>query len=61
MSYMPSGCIDLISTSTSEMSKLYGFIYVDQDDEGIDRLKRSKKDSSHWYKKIIASNGADLD
>ena len=63
MSYMPSGCIDLISTSTStsEMSKLYGFIYVDQDDEGIDRLKRSKKDSFHWYKKIIASNGANLD
>lgn len=61
MSYMPSGCIDLISTSTSEMSKLYGFIYVDQDDEGIDRLKRSKKDSFHWCKKIIASNGADLD
>ena len=61
MSYMPSGCIDLISTSTSEMSKLYGFIYVDQDDEGIDRLKRSKKDSFQWYKKIIASNGADLD
>lgn len=58
---MPSGCIDLISTSTSEMSKLYGFIYVDQDDEGIDRLKRSKKDSFRWYKKIIASNGADLD
>ncbi|MFZ1667098.1 MAG: 6-phospho-beta-glucosidase, partial [Trichococcus flocculiformis] len=50
-----------ISTSTSEMSKLYGFIYVDQDDEGIDRLKRSKKDSLHCYKKIIASNGADLD
>ena len=47
MSYMPSGCIDLISTSTSEMSKLYGFIYVDQDDEGIDRLKRRKKDSFH--------------
>ena len=43
------------------MSKLYGFIYVDQDDEGIDRLKRSKKDSFRWYKKIIASNGADLD
>lgn len=43
------------------MPKRYGFIYVDQDDEGKGSLKRSKKDSFHWYKKVIASNGADLD
>lgn len=61
MGYTPWGCIDLISASTSEMSKRYGFIYVDQDDEGKGSLKRSKKDSLHWYKKVIASNGADLD
>lgn len=61
MGYTPWGCIDLISVSTSEMSKRYGFIYVDQDDEGKGSLKRSKKDSFHWYKKVIASNGAELD
>ena len=48
MGYTPWGCIDLISASTSEMSKRYGFIYVDQDDEGKGSLKRSKKDSFHW-------------
>jgi beta-glucosidase/6-phospho-beta-glucosidase/beta-galactosidase len=44
---MPWGCIDLISASTSEMSKRYGFIYINQDDEGKGSLKRSKKDSFH--------------
>ncbi|QLB15636.1 beta-glucosidase [Mannheimia granulomatis] len=52
--------IDLISASTSQMSKRYGFIYVDQDDFGNGTLKRYKKDSFFWYKKVIASNGADL-
>jgi len=53
--------IDLISASTSQMSKRYGFIYVDQDDEGKGTLKRLKKDSFYWYKKVIASNGRILD
>lgn len=61
MGYTPWGCIDLISASTSEMSKRYGFIYVDQDDEGNGTLERSRKDSFFWYKKVIESNGADLD
>ena len=52
--------IDLISASTNQMSKRYGFIYVDQDDEGNGTLKRSRKDSFAWYKKVIATNGADL-
>ncbi len=52
--------IDLISAGTSQMSKRYGFIYVDQDDEGNGTLTRSKKDSFYWYKKVIASNGEDL-
>ena len=43
-----------------KMSKRYGFIYVDHD-EGNGNLKRSKKESFHWYKKFIASNEADLD
>ena len=43
------------------MDKKYGFIYVDMDDEGNGDLHRSRKDSFYWYKKIIASNGEDLD
>ncbi|AZZ59949.1 family 1 glycosylhydrolase [Oenococcus sp. UCMA 16435] len=54
------GPIDLISFSTSEMSKRYGFIYVDQDDNGEGTLARIKKDSFYWFKKVIASNGEDL-
>lgn len=53
--------IDLISASTNQMSKRYGFIYVDQDDMGNGTLKRSRKDSFFWYQKVIATNGADLD
>lgn len=49
--------IDLISASTSQMSKRYGFIYVDQDDLGNGTLKRYKKDSFKWYKKVIETNG----
>ena len=52
--------IDLISASTNQMSKRYGFIYVDQDDMGNGTLARSRKDSFYWYKKVIASNGEDL-
>lgn len=59
--YTSWGCIDLISAGTSQMSKRYGFIYVDQDDEGNGTLERSKKDSFYWYKKVIESNGADLE
>jgi 6-phospho-beta-glucosidase len=57
--YTPWGCIDLISASTGEMAKRYGFIYVDKDDAGNGTLKRSRKDSFYWYKKLIASNGAE--
>lgn len=53
--------IDLVSASTGEMKKRYGFIYVDQDNAGHGTLKRSKKKSFAWYKKVIASNGEDLD
>lgn len=58
--YTTWGPIDLISASTGEMSKRYGFIYVDKDDYGNGTLKRSKKKSFDWYKKVIASNGEDL-
>ena len=60
MGYTPWGCIDLVSASTGEMKKRYGFIYVDKDDQGHGTLKRMKKDSFYWYKKVIASQGEDL-
>ena len=60
MGYTPWGCIDLVSASTGEMKKRYGFIYVDRDDEGHGTLARSRKDSFYWYKKVITSNGEDL-
>ncbi|GAK40394.1 6-phospho-beta-glucosidase [Paenibacillus urinalis] len=61
MGYTSWGVIDIISASTSEMSKRYGFIYVDQDDHGKGTLDRYKKKSFGWYQKVIASNGEDLD
>ncbi|GEN49316.1 glycoside hydrolase family 1 protein [Ligilactobacillus pobuzihii] len=59
--YTTWGPIDLISASTSEMSKRYGFIYVDQDDAGNGSLKRSRKDSFYWYQRVISSNGDSLE
>ncbi|MDR2070467.1 MAG: family 1 glycosylhydrolase, partial [Treponema sp.] len=55
--YTTWGCIDIISASTGEMSKRYGFIYVDKDDNGKGSLARSRKKSFGWYKKVIESNG----
>ena len=59
--YTTWGPIDLVSASTGEMSKRYGFIYVDLDDSGRGTMKRSRKKSFYWYKKVIESNGEDLD
>ena len=61
MGYTSWGCIDLVSASTGQMKKRYGFIYVDANDQGEGTFKRYKKDSFYWYKKVIASNGEDLD
>lgn len=58
--YTAWGCIDLVSAGTGEMSKRYGFIYVDRDDLGNGTLKRSKKKSFDWYKNVIASDGENL-
>ncbi|MGO3795093.1 glycoside hydrolase family 1 protein [Vagococcus salmoninarum] len=58
--YTPWGCIDLVSASTGEMSKRYGFIYVDLDDAGKGTLNRYKKKSFDWYKELIATNGQSL-
>ena len=60
MGYTPWSCIDLVSASTGEMSKRYGFIYVDLDDKIEGSGKRMKKKSFDWYKQVIATNGADL-
>lgn len=55
------GPIDIVSAGTGEMKKRYGFIYVDRDNEGNGTGRRSKKDSFDYYKKIIATNGEDVD
>jgi 6-phospho-beta-glucosidase len=55
------GCIDCIAASTSQMSKRYGFIYVDQDNDGNGTLQRIRKDSFYWYRDLISSNGKNLD
>ncbi|WP_143807805.1 family 1 glycosylhydrolase, partial [Oenococcus oeni] len=59
--YTPWGCIDLVSAGTGQMSKRYGFIYVDKNDQGKGSLKRLKKDSFFWYQQVIKSNGSQLD
>lgn len=60
LGYTPWGCIDLVSGS-GEMKKRYGFIYVDRDNKGNGTLNRSKKKSFDWYKKVIETNGKDID
>ncbi len=58
--YTTWGCIDLVSASTAQMSKRYGFIYVDRSDDGTGTLARYKKKSFDWYKEVIATNGEKL-
>ncbi len=60
MGYTSWGCIDLVSESTKQMSKRYGFIYVDCDDLGNGTYDRYPKKSFYWYKKVIETNGACL-
>jgi len=60
MGYTTWGCIDLVSASTAELKKRYGFIYVDRNDDGTGSLDRYKKKSFNWYKEVIASNGKSL-
>ncbi|MGN0181070.1 MAG: glycoside hydrolase family 1 protein [Candidatus Ornithomonoglobus sp.] len=57
MGYTTWGCIDLVSASTAELKKRYGFIYVDRNDDGSGTLERYKKKSFYWYKDVIESNG----
>lgn len=60
IAYLSWGPIDIVSSSSAEMSKRYGYVYVDLDDFGKGSGKRLKKDSFYWYKKVIASNGEEL-
>ena len=60
MGYTTWGCIDLVSASTAELRKRYGFIYVDRNDDGSGSLARYRKKSFYWYKKVIESNGSEL-
>lgn len=60
MGYTSWGCIDLVSASTAELKKRYGFIYVDRNDDGSGTLNRFKKKSFDWYKNVIATNGEHL-
>lgn len=60
MGYTTWGCIDLVSASTAQMSKRYGFIYVDRNDDGSGTLTRYKKKSFYWYKEVIKTNGKSL-
>ncbi|MBR4471403.1 MAG: glycoside hydrolase family 1 protein [Erysipelotrichaceae bacterium] len=58
--YTMWAAIDIVSQSRGEMSKRYGLIYVDKNNDGSGTLKRYKKDSFYWYQKVIASNGEEL-
>ena len=60
LGYTPWGCIDLVSFTTGELKKRYGFLYVDQNDDGTGSRKRYKQDSFTWCQKVIASNGEDM-
>ncbi len=61
MGYTSWGCIDLVSASTAELKKRYGYIYVDRHDDGSGSLERYKKKSFYWYKDVIETNGKSLE
>lgn len=60
MGYTSWGCIDLVSASTAELKKRYGYIYVDRHDDGSGTLERYKKKSFYWYQNVIKTNGESL-
>lgn len=57
MGYTPWSAIDIVSASTGELAKRYGFIYVDLDDQAKGSGRRYRKASFEWYKRVISSNG----
>ncbi|MBD8205777.1 glycoside hydrolase family 1 protein [Microbacterium sp. CFBP 8790] len=60
LGYTSWGCIDIVSASTAQLSKRYGFIYVDRNDDGTGTLDRYRKKSFGWYADVIRTNGASL-
>lgn len=58
--YLSWAPIDVVSNSTAQMSKRYGFLYVDRNNDGSGTLARHRKKSFHWYRDVIASNGEAL-
>ena len=60
MGYTAWGPIDCVSAASAEMTKRYGFVYVDCNQDGTGTLNRYRKKSFYWYKQVIASNGSDL-
>lgn len=60
MGYATWGCIDLVSATTAQLKKRYGFIYVDRHDDGSGTLERYRKKSFYWYKDVIQTNGGSL-
>ena len=60
MGYTPWGCIDLVSFTTGELKKRYGFIYVDTNDDGTGSGARYKKDSFFWFQQVIRTNGEEI-
>lgn len=60
LGYTSWGCIDLVSASTAQLSKRYGFIYVDRNDDGSGTLNRYPKKSFDWYRQVIETNGETL-
>ncbi len=60
MGYTVWSALDIVSSGTGEMKKRYGFIYVDKDDQENGTMKRVRKKSFYWYKKVIETNGGDL-
>ena len=60
MGYLYWGPIDIVSAGTGEMRKRYGFVHVDRQNDGSGTLKRTRKDSYEWFRKVIATHGEDL-
>jgi len=60
IAYTTWGCVDVIAASTGQMSKRYGQIYDDVDENGNDTYDRYRKDSFYWYQNVIRTNGAEL-
>ncbi len=54
--YSPWSVMDLLS-SHQGFKKRYGLIYIDRDDFNEKNILRIKKDSFHWYQKVIKTNG----